>query len=123
MNLFEITIQRGTQGRWPVVVEQTSAGTLLAVRSEGQLQLDLEEFKIQLDSQPAPLDYGTILGKALFRDSIRDSFVQALAKSDGQLHLLLFVEAEDLRRLRWERLCAPLDGRWDFLSLDQRVPF
>jgi hypothetical protein len=123
MNLFEITIQRATQGRWPVVVEQTAAGTFLPVRTEGALSLDLSEFKNQLGSQVSPLDYGTMLGQAIFRNGIRDAFVQALAKSDGQMHVLLFVEAEDLRGLRWERLCAPLDGRWDFLSLDQRVPF
>jgi hypothetical protein len=123
MNLFEVTIQRGMEGRWPVVVEQTAAGTFLPVRSEGALQLELPEFNTQLTSQVSPLDYGTLLGQALFRDGIRDAFVQALAKSDGQLHVLLFVEAEDLRGLRWERLCAPLDSRWKFLSLDQRVPF
>jgi hypothetical protein len=123
MHLFEITIQRGMEGRWPVVVEQTAAGTLLPVRTEGALQLDLPEFKTQLASQVTPLDYGTLLGKELFREALRDAFVQALAKSDGQMHVLLFVEADDLRSLRWERLCAPLDGRWEFLSLDQRVPF
>ncbi len=69
MHLFEIAIQRGVAGRWPVVVE---------------------------------------------------AFVQALAKSDGQLLVLLFLEAEDLRGPRWKRDCAPLDSRWEFLSLDQR---
>src|SRR2546425_206847 len=107
MNLFEITVQRGVGGRWPVVVEHTAAGTFLPVRTEGTLQLDLPAFKTQL-LQASPFDYGTLLGQALFRDGIRDGFVQAVAKSDGQLHVLLFVEAEDLRGLRWERLCAPL---------------
>jgi hypothetical protein len=37
---------------------------------------------------------------------------------------LVFVEAEELKTWRWEWLCAPAnDGRWDFLSLDQRALF
>jgi hypothetical protein len=123
MNLFEMTLQRGASGRWPVVVEQTTPGTFLPVRTEGALELDLPEFKTRLACRVSPLGYGTLLGQALFRDDVRDAFVQALAKSGDRLHVLLFVEAEDLRGLRWERLCAPLDGRWQFLSLDQRVPF
>jgi hypothetical protein len=107
MNLFEITIQRGAEGQWPVVVEQTAAGSFLPVRTEGTLPLDLAEFKTQLAGQVFPLDYGTLLGQALFHDGTRDAFVQALAHSDGQMHVLLFVAAEDLRGLRWERLCAP----------------
>src|SRR5262249_58248409 len=62
-------------------------------------------------------------GQALFRDEVRDAFVQALAKSDARLHLLLFIEAAELKGLRWERLCAPVDGDWDFLALNQRLPF
>jgi len=85
--------------------------------------LDFKEFEAQLGGTASALDYGILLGQTLFRDGIRDASVQALSKTDGQLHVLLFVEADDLRGLRWERLCAPLDGRWDFLSLDQRVPF
>jgi hypothetical protein len=123
MHLFEITIQRGAQGRWPVVAEETATGTFLPVRTEGVLQLDLPTFETQLPGQVSLLDYGTLLGQALFRDAIRDAFVQALAKSGGQMHVLLFVETEDLRGIRWERLCAPLDTSWRFLSLDQRVPF
>jgi hypothetical protein len=119
MNTFEITVQRKLGTSWPVVVEQNASGVFLPVRHEGTLQLDL----VELTSQPTPRDYGTVLGKPLFRDEIRDAFVQALAESDDRLHVLLFVEDTDLRTLHWERLCAPLDGRWDFLGLNQRVPF
>lgn len=63
------------------------------------------------------------MGQALFRDDVRDAFVRARAESDDNLRVLLFVEADDLRVLRWERLCAPIDGGWNFLALDQRVPF
>ena len=64
-----------------------------------------------------------MLGKALFQENIRDAFVQALRESDGGLRVLLFIEAPDLRTWRWERLCAPFDGTWDFLALNQRTPF
>ena len=37
--------------------------------------------------------------------------------------MLLSVEDSDLRTLRWERLCAPIDTRWQFLLLNQRTPF
>ena len=119
MNSFEITVQRKLGDSWPVVVEQSASGVFLPVRHEGTLQLD----PVELNSQLTPRDYGTVLGKSLFRDEVRDAFVQALTKSDDQLHVLLFVEDAELRKYRWERLCAPLDGRWDFLGLNQRVPF
>jgi hypothetical protein len=38
--------------------------------------------------------------------------------------VLVSVESEELKTLRWEWLCGPVDGdAWDFLSLDQRVRF
>ena len=50
--------------------------------------------------------------------------MQALARSEDRLHVLLFIEDPELKDLRWERLCAPLDGaRWDFLAREQRTPF
>jgi hypothetical protein len=119
MNVFEITIQRKAYGHWPVVVEQSQAGTFLPIRNEGRLTLDESE----LLSQPTPRDYGTELGKALFHDEVRDAFARARAESQDDLHLLLFVEDEELKVLHWERLCAPLDGGWKFLALDQRVLF
>ena len=119
MNTFEITVQRKLGTTWPIVVEQSASGAFLPVRNEGTLELDL----VELTGQPTPRDYGEILGKGLFRDEVRDAFVRALAKCDERLHVMLFVEDTDLRTLRWERLCAPLDGRWDFLGLNQRVPF
>src|SRR5690606_13753232 len=48
------------------------------------------------------------------------------ASADTQqkpLHVLLSVEVEELREVRWERLCAKLDGGWKFLRLQQRTPF
>ena len=63
------------------------------------------------------------MGRALFGDKVLFAFAQALPKGDDRLHVLLFVEDADLKGLRWERLCAPLGDGWDFLALNQRVPF
>src|SRR5207245_1519822 len=123
MNTFEITVQRRAGNAWPIVVEQSVQGVLLLVRNEGSLNADLEALKSQLNCQSTPKEYGTLLGQAVFQGDIRDALVQALAKSADRLHVLLFAEDPDLKGLRWERLCAPLDGGWDFLALDQRVPF
>jgi WD40 repeat protein len=54
---------------------------------------------------------------------MRDAFVHALTKSEDHLRFLLCIEADDLKTLRWERLCAPVDQGWDFLALTQRTPF
>src|SRR5215210_6224790 len=102
MNTFEITVQRKMGDGWPVV-EHGSSDTSLAVRVEGVLQLDQTE----LLGEGKPKAYGTLLGKALFRDDVRDAFVRAVPTGPERLHVLLFVEAPDLRALRWERLCAP----------------
>ena len=106
MDTFEINIQRKTGDTWPVVVEQGASGAFLARRKEGTLDLGL----VQLRREAGARDYGTVLGKALFRDDVRDAFTAALAQSEGHLHLLLFVEDQELRMLRWERLCVPVDG-------------
>ena len=69
-----------------------------------------------------PAGYGQRLGEALFREGVRDQFMAALGDADPQVHVLLSVEADDsikvgtqersVRSLRWEWLCAPLDGGW-----------
>ncbi|MDZ8223748.1 eIF2A-related protein [Nostoc sp. ChiVER01] len=125
MNTFEINIQRKSGNNWPIVVEHSRPGELLSSRSEGILQLSLEDFQRLTSLQGQPKDYGIFLGKALFRDEIRDAFVSALRNSQETLRVLLFIEAEDkeLRTLRWERLCANIDDGWHLLSLEQRTPF
>src|SRR5438105_1928489 len=114
MYTLEITLQRREGNNWPVVAQRNRPEALMPVRDEGYLQLDQEE----LLSQTTPKDYGVALGKALFRDDVRDAFVAARTESDGRLRVLLSVEDVGLRTLRWERLCAPLDGDWRFLELD-----
>ncbi|MFI5454371.1 MAG: CHAT domain-containing protein [Isosphaerales bacterium] len=118
-HLFELTIQNGSAGRWPVVAERTAPGAFLPVRAEGVLGLDREAL-----AAADPDEYGVRLGQALFQGAIRDAFQKAREKGDRGLHVLLCVEDKDLRLLRWERLCAPLEGEvWEPVALDQRVPF
>jgi energy-coupling factor transporter ATP-binding protein EcfA2 len=121
VKLFEITIQRKWDEGWPVVVEQSQTGTFLPVRNEGRLALDEDSYQEHLLRQDTPLDYGSVLGKALLRDQVRDAFARARTESKDDLRLLLFVEDDELKTLHWERLCAPLDGGWRLLALDQRV--
>ena len=119
MHTFEITVQHRSGDQWPVVSERTAPGAFLPVRAEGVLQLDKEA----LDTADAN-EYGVLLGKALFQSNIRDEFRIAREKGNRELHVLLCIEDKDLRLLRWERLCAPIDGgAWEFLALDQHVPF
>ncbi|MBD2593023.1 CHAT domain-containing protein [Nostoc spongiaeforme FACHB-130] len=125
MNTFEIIIQRKSGDSWPIVVEYSRTGTLLPLRAEGNLQLKETDLQQQISLLGQPQKYGILLGKALFQDEIRDAFTAAIRESEDCLRVLLFIEAVDkeLRTLRWERLCAPLDEGWQMLALDQRVPF
>jgi hypothetical protein len=118
MRTFEITIQRRTESSWPVVVEESEAGIFLPVRTEGVLDLDSDA----LDGA-GPCEYGAILGRALFRDAVLVAFTAAAARSGDQLRVLLAIEDETARKLRWERLCRPVGGKWLPLALDQRIAF
>jgi hypothetical protein len=122
MNTLEITLQRKIDKDWPAIGIFSRAGDILPVRTESRLQLDIQS----LLPYANPKDYGIALGKALFREDLRDALTraQAQAREDQQpLRILLNVEADDLKPLHWERLCAPLDGVWDFLCLNQSTPF
>jgi WD40 repeat protein len=121
MPTFEIVIQRKTGPNWPVIGIQTRPGEFLSVRSEGAFEVNFTTLNACL----LPREYGTLLGKGLFRDEIRDAFTRALtqAREAGEaLHLLLTVEDVELRCLHWERLCAPI-ANWDFLALQQQIVF
>ena len=100
MNLFELTLHRKVEGICRVVVERSA----LPLPSEGELALKEEE--MQLLQQDAKA-YGQMLGESLFRDAVRDAVAQARSETESSVRVLLNVEDEPLRRLRWERLCAP----------------
>src|SRR5512132_3891467 len=130
VNTLKITVQRKFAAGWPIVVEYSRADALSPIRSDGVLKFgdeSVEELKSLLEQ---PREYGVRLGIALFdgedqdgRKRVRDAFVGARQESD-RLRVLLCIEADDLRILRWERLAAPIDGGdWDVLVLNQRTPF
>ena len=118
MNTFEITIQKKRDDFWPVVVERRASNMELAIRDEGVLFLDKSALNLHL----MPLAYGIALGKALFRETVRDAFIKALEREE-KLHVMLEIEDDELRFERWERLCAPLAAGWNFLGLNQNTPF
>ena len=128
MNTFEITIQRkSSEESWPVVAELKQP-SVPSLRSEGTFQLTETDLN-ELYSLGNSKEYGTFLGEKLFQGKVRDAFVGAWVKSSGDensegLRILLFIEAKDIiSTLRWERLCAPKDGQWSLLRLDQNLPF
>ncbi len=118
MESFEITIQRASQALWPVVAEYPAPDHGMPVRCEGTLP----------PFDPAALagadlaGYGRILGEAIFTGPLRDAFAECLGRV-GRMRVLLYVEEPALRALRWERLCAPVDGDWPMLARTQRLPF
>ena len=119
MSTLEITIQRKVGDTWPVVAEYRQSDAFLPVHTTGTLSID----DAALNTLKTALDYGVALGQALFKDDIRDALTRAMASSDEALRVLLFVEAPALNSLRWERLCGPIDGRWDFMAMQQRLLF
>ncbi|MEG4842352.1 nSTAND1 domain-containing NTPase [Microcoleus sp. B9-D4] len=127
---FEITIQsKSGDYSWPIVLRCKPLDEL-TTHSSGILQLSKDDFTKLTQEQENEKAYGIILGKALFRENVRDTFVRALSKSsqDCPLRILLSIEVADddeVRRLHWERLCAPIDSddSWQLLARDQRVPF
>src|SRR4249920_3535043 len=96
-----------------VVAEKSEPGLATWVRVEETHRPNfkkLPEFPMNLAEMGR---YGRILGEAVFRNGIRDVFQRTLARAQEarqSLHVLLSIEADPLRPLRWERLCAPLDG-------------
>jgi tRNA A-37 threonylcarbamoyl transferase component Bud32 len=113
-----ITIKTRAGEAWPVeAVLQERPRTIPAVIS-GTLELDPTDLRAIVD----PTAYGARLGEALFRGAIRDAFVRALAGGEP-LHLLLSIDAPELRPLLWERLCGPPGGGFGFLALDQRLGY
>ncbi len=121
MGTLEITIRPRAGQRWPVVAEHTPHDSPLAQRDEGSLELDRTQLRQLL---PNPREYGAALGAALFSGPIGRALDQALGRAGpNPLRLLLYVEDQELRGERWERLCLPVDGGWEPLTTYQRVPF
>jgi len=118
-DLFKITIRPRVGDAWPVAIEQRSGGDYFPLGVQGSLSLDLTSLReIALDRRA----YGTMLGHALFRDGVLEVFVAALSRARERLHIRLAIEDLSLRHeIAWGRLCAPIDGEWRYLHLNQRL--
>ena len=68
MSAFQITIQRRSEGGWPVVVSHQPGAGALTQWSWGRLELDPHDLELLLPSEKG---YGRLLGQALFRHSLR----------------------------------------------------
>lgn len=91
MHSLEITIQHPRDGHWPVVAEHRHPGDLTR-RSEGRLVLDVDSKKQLISLGQNCRGYGSLLGKALFQESIRNRFMDARAAAgDDSLRVLLVV--------------------------------
>ncbi len=118
---LELTLQstasNATPQTWRVKAEWNRPGDPVAC--ERTFTLDEDALRSTFDA----VEYGTLLGRALFVDRVRDLF--RLACGDGAgLRVLLAVEAVELQRWRWERLCGPFDDDdWQLLRPNQRTPF
>lgn len=113
-----ITIKPRQDDAWPVeAVLQDRPRTIPAVIA-GTLKVDETELRSLVD----PLAYGAYLGEALLRGAVRDAFVRAIAGT-SPLHLLISIDARELRPLLWERLCGPAGAGFGFLALDQRLGY
>jgi hypothetical protein len=127
VDALEINVGHKRGDLWPIVVEWRRSGALGTVHGEDVLRLSGAQQAELTSLLFDPLPYGTILGKALFsgdRGNVRDLFNRALGASVDRLRVLLHIEDAELKRLHWERLCYRVaDEEWDFLALDQRLPF
>ena len=118
-SVLELTVQSTTTaGQYRVKAEWNRPGD--PVTCERTFALDDEALRLATSN---PLTYGSLLGEALFADGVRDLF--ALARGDDTpLRVLLAIEAADLQRLRWDRLCGPFgDKDWRLLRPNQLTPF
>jgi WD40 repeat protein len=116
MATLELTLQAADDGAFRVVGECRLSAQELPTRRQAPLQLDRDALR----AASALRDYGELLGRALFQGELRDLFSFALAQP-GQLRVLLNVEATELSGIRWERLCAPIDGGFRPLATEQRA--
>ncbi|MCP4697748.1 MAG: CHAT domain-containing protein [Gammaproteobacteria bacterium] len=123
MPALELTLQHPRKGFYPVSAELRLPGEL-SQRREAGFAVD-EDSRDELRQQELePEAYGEILGRLVFRNAVRDLYMQARVQAgEAGLHLLLVVEADELRPLRWERLGLPEGSDWSPAALDSAVLF
>jgi WD40 repeat protein/energy-coupling factor transporter ATP-binding protein EcfA2 len=125
MNTYEIQIRKSGKGNWSIECINRLDNGINHVTGEFKIA-NWEELDGLADDPKQSKDYGERLGKALFDDVISRDFAAAVSKSNHEqpLRVLLYIEAEELKALRWEKLCAPNENKeWFFLRLEKRLTF
>ena len=130
MHTFRLTIRESGQ-KILVDVETTRPGLAASFRASEVLALDLNQLK-QFEHErdfEGLYAYGKQLGEAVFTGAIRRAFDAAIShlEVDSALHVSLYIEVQELRRCRWERLCGPVSSEpgcnWEFLHLWQKTAY
>lgn len=128
MHSLTLTIRPTREGN-RVIAEISEPGLATGGRRDEPFVLDprtLPALRTGATHAEDLLQYGRQLGEAVFTGSIAEAFQAASVRADAAgdvLHLLLSVEDPPLLGVRWERLCARIDGHWQFVRLQQRTPF
>ncbi len=118
-HLLTLVVRGRQDDGYAVMWTEHVPGSTLEIRGEGRLVIDPQATLTSASAR----EYGVRLGQALFTGVTLEGWLQARARGRERLHVVLEIEAAELRTLRWERLCAPFGEAWDFLRCDQRTPF
>jgi hypothetical protein len=113
-DILKIAVGRSFGGHdwWPVSATFEAVDKWLPQNREGRLYLDLAALQDSHD----PLNYGRLLGQALFQETIGQLYEQARSRKNERLRILLSVEDPQLQNLRWEWIVTPFaNGQWDSL--------
>ena len=92
----------------------------ILMAEETPLRLILVDMMSEIDGKAATIG----VAKRAVYDLSPEVRAAAGAKVDDEtLRVFLNIEAQDLRGLHWEQLCARFDRGWDYLLLNQQTPF
>lgn len=127
MSVFEIQIRQSRPGEYCSVECIHRKLNYSPNHLHGKFWLEKrDELDKLADDTTQSEEYGKRLGEALFKDEVRDEFAAAVREGSDKnpLRVLLYIEDEELKSLRWEKLCTPKENKsWFFLRLDPCVTF
>ncbi|NUN16388.1 MAG: CHAT domain-containing protein [Myxococcales bacterium] len=115
---LEITVGRRTRDGARIVAALERSPGEIPLCFEAPYELDPAALLAATDARV----YGELLGAGVFVGEIHEAWSMALGAADRQ-RVRLVIEEPELQALRWERLCAPRDGDWVPMGLDQRCLF
>ncbi|PWQ94725.1 CHAT domain-containing protein [Leucothrix arctica] len=121
---IEITLQPPQNKSWPI------AAVLKSGKSEtpprwcfSNLSFDDSWREDLLSVSNNPEDYGRVLGRALFTETLQALLKDALVDSE-HIRLFLVIEAPELKSIHWERTYFNDEtGQWTSFAQDQRILF